>query len=127
MLRLPGDSEMPARSWIRRRTRSNSRWESSNSVSIASMRGLFSERRLGNPGNRGGNRNLYSGSAGQAEAKRRPLAGPRLPPDPPAVARDDALHVGEPDPGTFEFGRGMHPVEGGKQRAGVLHVESGPV
>src|SRR4051812_2488871 len=57
----------------------------------------------------------------------RALAGYRFGPNPPAVAMDDALHCGEPDPGAGELPGQMEPLERPEEAIDVRHLEPRPV
>src|SRR5713101_5370416 len=48
-------------------------------------------------------------------------------PDPAAVTAQDAVHDGQPDAATLEFGRRVQPLERVEQFARIPHVEPGAV
>src|SRR5687767_9473724 len=48
-------------------------------------------------------------------------------PDAPAVARDDTLDRGQPDPGAFELTRAVEALKYSEQLRGKLHVETSAI
>src|SRR3569623_631331 len=57
----------------------------------------------------------------------RAALGLGLGPDPAAVSRDDAPHVGQPDAVAGEFGSAVQALEHTEKLAGVFHIEPGAV
>src|SRR5712691_12960151 len=60
----------------------------------------------------------------EGEVKRGAFAGFAFGPGTPAVAGDDAAHVGEADPAAFKFVRSVQPLEHPEQLVRILHVEA---
>jgi hypothetical protein len=62
-----------------------------------------------------------------APAQSGAAVGKSLGPDPPAVALDDALHIGEADSGPLELLHPVQPMKHAEQLAHVGHVETDAV
>src|SRR5207245_1843643 len=85
----------------------------------ASSSGLSSTKRI--------ERSCMIRSSSKREIKGRAPVGGALGPDLAAVAVDDPLYRGEPDPRAGELAGRVQPLKRAEQLGGVRHVESGAV